>query len=148
MSDANTTTDASGGWRARLWADDPGLSGLASEPFPSLHGAVLAFAVVSGLIHLVEGLKFLLNSTGTDFTTMLGVSLVLSALGFFSGVVFVVVGFLRWWVYRIAVPFTGSQIVVWYLLNRPLDALDTLGIVDKLVQLAIIVGIVVILRRT
>lgn len=134
-------------WVNGFSADHPGLAGLAEEPLPHVHGAVLALAAASGVIHVIEGIELVVNAPGPGVIYWLGVSLVAAGIAYFIGVGMAVHGFLRGLIYRFAIPFTAGQFPVWYWFNRPITLSDTLGIVDKSIQLVILVGLVAIVVR-
>lgn len=102
----------------------------------------IAMALVSAVIHLVIAVDVLLPS-------MLGISFLLAAGGFVGGVVLVVLDYRRRLVYLLGIPFTGSQIVLWYLLNQPvtLETVGTLDVVDKVAQAVLIGCLFVLFRR-
>ena len=117
---------------------DPGsLNGLA-------YVGIIA-AIVSAIIHLRLGVGFL--------SSPLGISFVLAGLGFFGAVALVLLNYRRRTVYAVGVPFTAIQIVLWYAFNFaagdkafPADV-GTLGAVDKLAQVVLIVVLIVLLRE-
>ncbi len=101
-------------------------------------------ATVSGLIHLRLGIG--------NIPSPLGVGFLLAGVGFLVAVGLVVIGYRRRSVYAIGIPFTLFQVVAWYLLNFgagekafPADV-GTLGAVDKVAQLALLVVLVFLLR--
>ncbi|WP_276272901.1 hypothetical protein [Haloarcula litorea] len=124
----------------------------ATEPSPSnvetlepLHYAGIALAVVSGAIHLWLGVSFAPSPLGISFL-FAGVVFVAAAAG-------VAVGYRRGLLYRLGVPFTAGQIVLWYLINFaagpksfPADV-GTLGAVDKVAQVLLIAVLVALVRR-
>jgi hypothetical protein len=110
-----------------------------------LHYAGVLLAVVSGLIHLRLGVGFAPSPLGLSFL--------------FAGVVFlaasaaVVVNYRRGLLYRLGIPFTAGQIVLWYYLNFvagpkafPGDV-GTLGAVDKVAQVLLVVVLALLARR-
>ena len=117
---------------------EPGsLSGLA-------YVGIIA-AVVSAVIHFRLGIGFI--------SSPLGISFILAGLGFLGAVVLVLVNYRRRLVYTVGIPFTAIQIVLWYAFNFvagdkafPADV-GTLGAIDKVAQLVLIVVLVVLLRE-
>ncbi len=105
-----------------------------------LQWTAAALAVVSALVHLALGVQFVPST--------LGILFVLAGVGFFIGIGAAVVTTRRDVVAALGVPYTGIQIVLWYVLNRPtLGTLSTPEIVDKAAQVGLIALLVVIVRR-
>jgi hypothetical protein len=110
-----------------------------------LHYAGVLLAVVSGVIHLRLGVGFAPSPLGLSFL--------------FAGVVFLAAGagvvadYRRPLLYRLGIPFTAGQIGLWYYLNFAVGAkafpadVGTLGAVDKVSQLLLLVVLVLLLRR-
>jgi hypothetical protein len=118
---------------------------LHTEQLGALHWVGVLAALVSAAVHLLLGFRML--------PSVLGVSFVLAGLGFLAGVGLVVLGRYRRVVYAAGIPFTLAQIVLWYVLNFadgskvfPAD-IGALGVVDKLVQVVLVVVLVVLLAR-
>jgi hypothetical protein len=124
-------------------ATDTGL--VDSDALGPLHYAGVLLALVSGLIHLRLGVGFAPSPLGLSFL--------------FAGVVFVAAGaavavnYRRGLLYRLGIPFTAGQIVLWYYLNFaagdksfPADV-GTLGAVDKVTQVVLLVVLVLLLRE-
>ncbi|GAB3327042.1 hypothetical protein EI982_15750 [Haloplanus rallus] len=110
-----------------------------------LHYAGVLLAVVTGLIHLRLGVGFAPSPLGLSFL--------------FAGVVFlaagaaVVANYRRGLLYRLGIPFTAGQIVLWYYVNFaagtkafPADV-GTLGAVDKVAQVVLLVVLALLLRE-
>ncbi len=115
---------------------------LETESLTPLHWGAIVMALVSAAVHL------LIAVVDLPLTSTFGISFVLAAGGFVGGVVLVLFDVRRQLVYLAGIPFTGSQIVLWYLLNDPtLGTIDAIEVVDKLAQLGLIVALVVLLRR-
>lgn len=92
-----------------------------------LHWVAAALAGVTGVVHLYlywaqEFLPFLL-----------------AGLGFFGAVALLAAGVNRRLLYVVGVPFTASQIAVWFVQGMPEFVL---GVADKSVQVALIVALV------
>lgn len=102
-----------------------------------LHWLGVACAVVTGVIHLWLGVAFAGSAMGASFL--------------FAGVVFfvaagaVVYDVRRRPLYVLGVPFTGVQIVLWYLVNAP--NFEPPGVADKVAQVVLIAVCVVLYRR-
>lgn len=91
----------------------------------------VALAAITGTVHLGLGLLFI--------TDPLGASFVLAGAGFFGAIGLFLVGYRRRLLYLVGVPYTATQIVLWYLLNRPTPgAVTPVEAVDKLAQVALI----------
>jgi hypothetical protein len=117
-------------------AETRGLS-LATDSLTSLHWLGVGLAVITGLLHLGLGVSFGL--------TGFGISFVVAGLGFLAGVVALLVDYRRRLLYGLGIPFTLGQIVLWYVVNAP--EFSTLGIVDKVVQVALVAVLAVLWRR-
>lgn len=124
-------------------ATDSGLVDLRT--LTPLHYAGILLAVISGVIHLRLGVGFAPSPLGLSFL--------------FAGVVFLVASaailanYRRRLLYGLGIPFTAGQIVIWYGANFaagsksfPADV-GTLGWIDKISQVLLIVVLVALLRR-
>lgn len=110
---------------------------LQTESLTTVHWVGVALAAVSGVIHLVIGVRGLPSG--------LAISFVLAGLGFFGAIVLVLVDYRRRLVYAVGIPFVAAQIVIWFVLNGfPLDATE---IVDKAAQLGLLAVLAVLLRE-
>jgi len=98
-------------------------------------------ALVSAAVHLVIGVSILPST--------LGVSFLLATGGFVGAVLLVLFDVRRRIVYAAGIPFTGVQIVFWYVLNdiSGIGDIGTIDAVDKAAQLLLIVALVALLRR-
>jgi hypothetical protein len=101
----------------------------------------IALAVVTGLVHLGLGL-------GAP-TEPLGIASVLAAAGYAGAIGLFLLGYRRRLVVALGVPYVGSQMVLWYLLNDPASPGDVsaLAAVDKTVQLLLLGVLLVLLSR-
>jgi len=113
-------------------ADDTGR--LALETVTPLHWAGVVLAAITGVLHfaLVPGF---------------GISFLVAGVGFFAGAAAVVADYRRRQFYLLGIPFTAGQIVLWYVINQPSFSEITLGIVDKVVQVALIGVLAVLYTR-
>jgi hypothetical protein len=124
-------------------ATEPGLVDL--DTLEPLHYIGIVLALVSGVIHLQLGVSFAPSPLGLSFL--------------FAGVVFVlasvaiVLNVRRGLLYRIGIPFTAGQIVIWYAVNFlagpksfPADV-GTLGAIDKIAQVLLIGVLVLLVQR-
>jgi hypothetical protein len=108
--------------------------GLETDSLTPVHWLGVVLAAITGAIHLVLGAGFL--------SSPLGISFLLAGLGFFGAVVLLLLGVRRRLLYAVGIPFTGLQIVLWYVIRvqgSGLSSLGTLDYVDKAVQVALIV---------
>jgi hypothetical protein len=124
-------------------ATDSGLFDL--QTLTPLHYAGILLAAISGVIHLRLGVGFAPSPLGISFL--------------FAGVVFLVASaailanYRRRLLYGLGIPFTAGQIVIWYGVNFaagpksfPADV-GTLGAIDKIAQVLLIVVLVALLRQ-
>jgi len=115
------------------------------DSLTGLHWAGILAAIISGVIHLFLAASFLPSG--------LGVAFLLAGLGFLGAVVLVVLDVRRRAVYAVGIAFTAAQLVLWYYLNfaagpKPFPGeIGTIGAVDKVIQIALIVVLVALLAR-
>ncbi|KAB1197324.1 MULTISPECIES: hypothetical protein [Haloferax] len=109
-----------------------------------LHYLGVVLAAITGLVHLVLG-AVVLSSNPAD---PLALSFVGAAAGFAGGIVAVLRGSerARTLAILLGIPFTAGQILLYVVLNWP-DIFTVVGVVDKLVQLALVVVLVVLYQR-
>ncbi len=114
---------------------------LRTESLTPLHWGAMLLALVTAAVHLVIGVTILPST--------LGVSFLLATGGFVGAVLLVLFDIRRRLVYAAGIPFTGVQIVLWYLLNdiSGIGDIGALDAIDKIAQLLLIVALVVLLRR-
>jgi hypothetical protein len=112
---------------------------LALETVTPLHWVGVVLAAVTGVLHLVLTAQFGLSG--------LGISFLVAGVGFFAGAAAVLTDYRRRQFYLLGVPFTAGQIVLWYVLNDPSFSGISLGIVDKVVQVALIGVLLVLYSR-
>ncbi|WP_416838566.1 hypothetical protein [Haloferax sp. DFSO52] len=105
-------------------------------------GVVLA--AITGLVHLVLGAAALSQNLGDP----LALAFIGAAAGFAGGIVAVLRGSeqTRRWAILLGMPFVAGQIVLYVALNWP-DIFSVVGIVDKLVQIALLAVLVVLYRQ-
>jgi hypothetical protein len=121
-------------------------STLALDALTPLHWLGIVLAAISGVLHLWLGVQFL------DAGPM-GLSFLVAGVGFLLGIAAVLVAFRPKLTYLLGIPFTGGQIVLWYVFNfaggeKAFPAeVGAIGAVDKLAQVALIVVLVVLYRR-
>ncbi|GGJ09912.1 hypothetical protein GCM10008995_19790 [Halobellus salinus] len=124
-------------------ATDSGLFDL--QTLTPLHYVGILLAAITGVIHLLLGVRFAPSSLGLSFL--------------FAGVVFLVASaailanYRRRLLYGLGVPFTAGQIVIWYGVNFAAGArsfpadVGTFGWVDKAAQVLLIVVLIALLRQ-
>lgn len=114
---------------------------LRTESLTPLHWGAILLALVTAAVHLVIGITILPST--------LGISFLLATGGFVGAVLLVLFDIRRRLVYAAGIPFTGVQIVLWYLLNdiSGIGDIGALDAVDKIAQLLLILALVVLLRR-
>ncbi len=101
----------------------------------------IALAVVTGLIHLGLGL-------GAPRTPV-GAASVLAGLGYAGAIALILLGYRRRLVAALGIPFVGSQIVLWYVINRPatIAEVSLAAMIDKPVQIVLIAVLLVLVLR-
>mgnify|MGYP006273881269 CR=1 FL=1 len=111
----------------------------------TLHWIGVVAASISGTIHLVLGVA--------DITSPIGLSFVAAGLGFYGAIALFLLGVARRLVSVVGIPFVLAQIALWYLFNFvgtgrsfPADA-GPLGLIDKTVQVLLLVVLVLLLTR-
>lgn len=111
------------------------------QPVTTLGWVAIVLTAVTGVIHLALGID--------TVPSPLGVASVLAAGGFAGAIVLYLMGYWRRVLLVLGVPFVGSQIVLWYLLNEPtsLGDISLVGGVDKVVQTVLIVLYVLMYQR-
>lgn len=124
--------------------------GIDIDSLTGLHWVGIVLAAVSGVIHLFLGVS---GVTGSPyFSFELGVAFLLAGLGFLGAIVLVLLDVRRRVVYGVGIPFTAIQIVLWYVGNFattdssfPGDV-GTMGAIDKVAQVLLIVVLIALLR--
>jgi hypothetical protein len=115
--------------------------GVDTGSLTPLHWGGIALATVTGLVHL--GLWL-----GAP-TEPLGIASVFAAAGYAGAIGLLLVGYRRRLVVALGLPYVGSQIALWYLLNEPSGPGDVspLAAVDKTVQVLLLGVLLVLLFR-
>ena len=110
-----------------------------------LHYLGILLAVVSGVVHLKLGVGFI--------SSPLGVSFLFAGVVFFLASAAILANYRRRLLYGLGIPFTAGQLALWYVLNFvmgpksfPADV-GTLGTVDKVAQVLLIVVLAALLQR-
>lgn len=109
-----------------------------TESLTRLHWVGIALAIITGVIHLYFGVLAL--------DTVQGASFVLAGIAFFVAVLLLLLDFRRRLLYLVGIPFTGIQVVLYFLFNWP-DVLSPGGIGDKVVQVSLMIILAVLYRR-
>jgi hypothetical protein len=109
---------------------------LATDSMTPLHWIGVVLAVITGVLHLGLGASFGLNGFGISF--------IVAGIAFLVGAAAVLVDYRRRLFYLLGIPFTLGQVVAWYAVNAP--SFSPLGLLDKVVQVAFVVVLVLLLR--
>lgn len=113
---------------------------LETGSLTAVHWLAIGLAALSGIIHLLLAAIIPM--------LVLRASFLLAAVGFLAGIGLVLLDYGRPSVYLLGIPFTGGQIVLWYLVVGPTPAtLGALDAVDKLAQLLLIAALAVLYAR-
>ena len=127
-----------------MMATESGRTELHTESLTGVTWIGIAAAAVTALVHLFLGVRLVPSG--------LGISFVLAGLGFLGAIALVLVGYRRSMVYLVGIPYTLLQIVLWYYINFaggsnsfPGDV-GTLGAVDKIAQVVLLVVLVRLLQ--
>ncbi|OYR59557.1 hypothetical protein DJ70_00050 [Halorubrum halodurans] len=124
-----------------------------TDSFTAAHWVGIAAAVVSALVHLALGIRFLADflDAGLTVSLAMGVAFLLATAGFLLGVWLVFSGRFLPTVYLLGIPFTAGQIVLWYALNSPglpaPPSINPISAADKLAQIVLIAVLVSLYRR-
>jgi hypothetical protein len=117
---------------------------LSTDSLGSLHWIGVVATVVTAAVHLFLGVRMLPSA--------MGISFVLAGLGFFGGIVLLLLDYRRRTIYAVGIVYTLVQVLLWYSVNFagggksfPAD-IGTLGAVDKVAQVVLVVVLVVLLR--
>lgn len=96
-----------------------------------VHWLALGLAALTGAIHLVLA--------AVVPWVALQVSFLLAGLGFFGAIVLFLLDYRRRLLYLVGIPFTGIQMVLWYLIVQPTPGtLNAIDAIDKTAQVALI----------
>ena len=124
--------------------------GIEVDSLTGLHWVGILLAAITGVVHLFLGVG---GVTGSPyFSFELGVSFLLAGLGFFGAIALVLLGIRRRAVYALGIPFTATQLVLWYYLNFATTGnsipgdVGTMGAVDKVAQVVLILVLIALLR--
>ncbi|MCH7659336.1 MAG: hypothetical protein IH933_01715 [Euryarchaeota archaeon] len=110
---------------------------LATDSLTPVHWLAIGLAALSGAIHLVLAIIVPIPALRVGF--------LLAGGGFFCGIALVLANYRRTVLYAVGIPFTGGQIVLWYVLVGPTPAtIELLDAIDKLAQV-VLLGLLVLL---
>ncbi|MFB6255418.1 MAG: hypothetical protein ABEH58_01615 [Haloplanus sp.] len=109
-----------------------------TESLTPLHWIGAVLASLTGVVHLYFGVLAI--------GTVQGVSFVLAGVALFVAILLLLLDVRRRLLYLVGVPFTGVQVVLYFVLNWP-NVLSPGGIGDKVVQVSLIAILVVLYRR-
>jgi len=116
---------------------------IQTESLTPLHWGAVALAAITGVIHLVLGVRFI-SAFGPRLQPIL---FVLAGLGFFGAIALFLVNYRRRQLYIAGVGFTALQIVLWLWLNQRVQpALSPIEIIDKTAQVLLIAALLVLFR--
>lgn len=106
-----------------------------------LHWIASGLAIISGVVHLA-----LVVVGPVPLTSGFGILFILAFGGFVGGVGLVVINYRRNLIYLLGLPYTGSQIVMWYLANQPAGPGDLSAFewIDKIAQVLLLVLLVML----
>lgn len=107
--------------------------GLDLDSVTPTHWIGIAFAIMTGIIHLWLAAEFLPDPMGWGF--------LIAAIGFALGSYLVLANYRRSTLYLVGIPFTAGQIVLWWVVNdiTVSDLTEPgIGVFDKVVQVALI----------
>lgn len=114
---------------------------LETGSLTAMHWLAIGLAGLSGAIHLLLAAIVPIP--------ILRASFLLAAAGFLAGIGLVLLDYRRSLVYLLGIPFTGGQIVLWYLVVGPTPAtLAVLDAIDKLAQVVLIGLLALLYART
>jgi hypothetical protein len=109
-------------------------SRLETSSLTRLHWLAVALTAITGIIHVGIGVRF------SD------VLLLLAGLGFLGAIGLFLLDVERQLLYLAGIPYTGIQFVLYFVQNWP-NVVSPVGILDKVVQVALLVVLVALYRR-
>jgi hypothetical protein len=115
-------------------------SAIDTDSMTTLHWIGVALAAVSGIVHLVLGIRFLPGAFGISF--------LVATAGFAAGIAAILLDYRRRLFYLVGIPFTAGQIVIFaWTVVQGINSLGPIAIVDKGAQIAFVVVLVLLLQR-
>lgn len=111
---------------------------LELDSLTTLDWVGIVLALITATVHFVLGVTF--------FPQPGGIAFLLAAGGFVGAIVLLLVDYRRPLLYLVGIPYTGFQIVAWYVINRPVGpaAIGPATAIDKVTQVALIVVLVLL----
>lgn len=119
------------------------MTSIRTESLSKMDWLAVLLAASTGLIHLYISLEQIPSPVGVP--TPLGLSFILAGLGFFAGILLLLLGWRRQMIYLLAIPYVLAQVVLYIVLNWP-DIFTPVGIIDKAIQIVLVVVLVVLYR--
>lgn len=115
-------------------------SRLETASLTGLHWVAVVLAVLSGVVHLVLGVRFFPEGTAIAF--------ILAGVAFFVAIGLFLIDYHRRLLYAVGVPFVLAQIVAWLWINqRQQPEISPVEGVDKAAQVVLILILVLLYRR-
>ena len=108
-----------------------------TESLTGLHWLAIVLALFTGVVHLFLGVSFISDPMGWAF--------LFAGVVFLAAIAALLIDFRRRLLYILGIPFVAGQIVAWYVVNAP--DFSTMGIGDKVVQVALIVVLGILYTR-
>lgn len=103
------------------------------------HWIAVVFAAITGVIHLYLSTPHLPNPLGLGF--------LFAGVGFLGWIALFLLDWRRDLLYLVGIPFVAGQLVLYVILNWP-DIFFALGLLDKTVQIVLLIDLIVLNRRT
>lgn len=107
---------------------------LETSSLTRLHWLAIGLATITGVIHVGIGIQF------SDPL------LLLAGLGFFGAIVLALFDVKRRLLYLVGIPYTAIQLVMYFVRNWP-NVISPAGVVDKIVQVSLIVVLYMLYRQ-
>ncbi|MDX1745804.1 MAG: hypothetical protein R3324_07695 [Halobacteriales archaeon] len=115
-------------------------SRIQTDSLGPIHWLAVILALLSGIIHLVLGVRFFPQGTAIAF--------LLAGVAFLVAVGLFLVNYRRRVIYAVGVPFVLLQIVAWLWINqRNQPAVSPVEGIDKAAQVILIVVLILLWRR-
>lgn len=116
-----------------------------TESLTTLHWVAMIFASATGLVHLAFGVS--------NLGTPLGIAFLIAGLGYVGAIMLFLRGYRRQRLYLIGIPYVGAHVVLYVVINWPNvvfladGSVFVVGLVDKAIELLLIVALIVLYRR-
>lgn len=113
---------------------------LELESLTTLHWIGVYMALITAIVHLVFGIGY--------FPYLVGNTFLLAAGGFLGGIVLLLIDYRRRLLYLVGIPYTGVQIVAWWIINGPNGPglIGPADIIDKIAQVTLILVLITLYR--